>query len=447
MRLRLSLFFVVLVMLSVTFVPALAQEEDRLQIVASHSILADVISNVIGDAADVTSVMPVGADPHSFQPTPSDIITLADADVVFVNGALFEEGLMEAIENADTEMNIVTASSCVEMIAFGGHEHEEGEEHAHEEGEEHEEGEDHAHDEEHAEGEEHGHEEGEEHADEMGEMSAIATLCEAHYAEMDAIHEAHHEHEEGEEHGHEEGEEEHAEDEEHAHDEEHDHEHGEFETLGALYAVDCGEGHGHEEGEEEHAEDEHGEEHAHGACDPHVWMEPHNVMYWTMRIRDTLVEMDPTNAETYTANAESYLLIIDELAHDFVRPMVDSVPEENRVLVTNHESLGYFAARYDFEVADTIIPGGDTMSDPSAAEIANIIDTVREQAIPAIFAETTVNDSLVQQIAEETGVGIYVLYSGSLSDAAGPASSYVDYIRYNVTTIVEALGGGMEEEA
>ena len=85
------------------------------------------------------------------------------------------------------------------------------------------------------------------------------------------------------------------------------------ETLGALYQADCGEGHGHimkkrantkkSEEHEEHGDDEHG--HDHGACDPHVWMEPHNVMYWTMLIRDTLIELDPANAETYTANAVS----------------------------------------------------------------------------------------------------------------------------------------------
>ncbi|MEZ4705690.1 MAG: zinc ABC transporter substrate-binding protein [Caldilineaceae bacterium] len=389
--------------------PVADVQEGRLQVVGSHSILTDVIANVAGDAADVTSVMPLGADPHSFQPTPSDLTALADAGVVFINGAFFEEGLLETIENAADEMNIVTVSSCVEILAFGGHgdEHEEGEEHAHEEGEEH---------------------AGEE--SEAGDMSALAALCEQHYAEMKALHET------GEDHAHEEGEE---------HEGEEAHAHVHVETLGALYAIDCGTDHGHEEeatneeGHEEGAEDAH----AHGACDPHVWMEPHNVMYWIMLIRDTLSELDPSNAETYAANAAAYLEELDALAHDFVKPMVETVPEENRVLITNHDAFGYFAARYEFEVVDTIIPSLSTLAEASTEDVATVIDAIREQNIPALFSETTVSDDLARQIADETGAEMYVLYSGSLSEADGPASTYVDYIRYNVTTIVEALGGGM----
>jgi len=393
-------------------------QDERLQVVGSHSILTDVIMNVAGDAADVTSVMPLGADPHSFEPTPGDLTALADADVVFINGAFFEEGLLESIENAAGDMNIITASSCVQMIAFGGHDHEEGEEHDHE-------------------GEEHDHEEGEDHdhegeAEATSDMSAIATLCEQHYAEMEALHEAGHDHEEGEEH--EAGE-------DHDHEEGEDgHDHSHVETLGALYAIDCGAGHEHEE-EEHEAGEEH--EHDHGACDPHVWMEPHNVMYWTMLIRDTLIELDPANAETYTANAAAYLEELDALAHDFVMPMVETLPQENRVLITNHDAFGYFVARNEFELVDTIIPSGSTLAEPSAADVAAVIDLIREEEVPAIFAETTVSDDLAQQIGDETGAEVFVLYSGSLSEADGPASTYVDYIRYNVTTIVEALGGGM----
>ncbi len=254
----------------------------------------------------------------------------------------------------------------------------------------------------------------------MGEMSATAEMCEAHYAEMDALHEDRHEHEEGEDH---------------------EHEHSEVETLGPLYAIDCGAGHAHDGEHNEEEGDDH--EHAHGSCDPHVWMEPHNVMYWTMLIRDTLVELDPANAETYIANAAAYLEEIDALAHDFVMPMVDTLPEENRILITNHESLGYLAARFDFELVGTVFPGGATASDPSAQEVAALIDLIRDEGVPAIFAETTVTDSLVQTIADETGAQVFVLYSGSLSEEGEPAATYVDYIRYNYTTIVEALGGGM----
>ena len=154
----------------------------------------------------------------------------------------------------------------------------------------------------------------------------------------------------------------------------------------------------------------------------------------------TLIELDPTNAEIYTANATSYLEELDALAHDFMTPMIETVSEDNRILITNHDAFGYFAARYEFEIVGTIIPGVSTLSEPSASDVAAIIDLVREEGVPAIFAETTVSDDLAQQIADETGAEIYVLYSGSLSDADEPASTYLDYMRYNVTPIVEALG-------
>lgn len=437
---------IMMLLFSGIFTIGVTGQEERPQIVASHSILADVVMNVVGDAADVASTLPIGADPHAFEPIPSDLTALADADVVFVNGAFFEEGLMEAIENAGTDMNIVTVSSCVEMIAFGGHDHDEEhseDEHMDDDDHEHEEGDDHD-DEEHSE-EEHSedndhdhdeeHSEDDEHSD--GDMSAMGEVCEGHEAEIEALHEAagrHSEGEEGDDHEHE--------DEDHAH----EHEHGE--TLGRLHAAECGaDGHGHDHEGEEHSEDEEhseeGDDHDHedGACDPHVWMEPHNVMYWTMLIRDTLIELDPANGELYTANATSYLQELDALAHEFIVPMVDTVPEANRVLISNHDSLGYFAARYDFEIVTTILP--TTVADPSAEDVAEVIDLIREEGVSAIFAETTVSDSIIQTIASETDAEVFVLYSGSLSDSDGPASSYLDYMRYNVTTIVEALGGGM----
>jgi len=157
----------------------------------------------------------------------------------------------------------------------------------------------------------------------MGEMSAIAELCKDHVAEFEVLHDDAHEH---------------ADD---------DHDHGKMESIGMLYMADCGDGHGDEHRDEEHSDEEHSDEehaHDHGACDPHVWMNPHNVIYWIMLIRDTLVELDPANAETYMSNADAYILELDALMHDVIEPVADSVPAENRILITSHDSLGYFAA-------------------------------------------------------------------------------------------------------
>jgi len=200
--------------------------------------------------------------------------------------------------------------------------------------------------------------------------------------------------------------------------EEHDHEHGD-EALGALYALDC----------------------QTARCDPHVWTVPHNVMHWTLLIRDTLSEQDPANAEVYAANADAYLSELEALVEDVVEPTLATILEENRVMVTNHEAFGYFAHAYDFEIVSTVLPGGGTAVEPSAAEVAGIIDTLREAGVPAVFAENIVSDDLAQQIARETGAEMYQLYSGSLGDSDSPAATYIDYITYNVTTVAEALGG------
>lgn len=388
--------FAVLLLLVLGLLPGTLHAQPTPVAVASFSILADVVATVAGDHFQVVSVMPVGADPHAFTPTASDLAALANADVVFVNGAFFEEGLMEAIENAGAEMNIVVASNCVPILPIGaGHQHEEGEE-------------DHDN-------------EAEATAEALtGDLSAVAAQCEQHYAEMAAIHEAGHA-AEGEEH---EGEEH----EGHAH----------VEALGPLYALECT---GHEG--EEHSEEEGEHAHEEGSCDPHVWQEPHNVIYWTMMIRDTLVALDPANADAYSANAAAYIAALDTLAHDFVMPMVATVPEANRLLVTSHDAFGYFAARYGFEIAGVVLPGGSTLAEPSAGDLAALIETINAEGIQAIFAETTVNPQLVEQVAAETDAQVYVLYSGSLSPADGPAATYLDLIRYNVTTIVNALGGGM----
>jgi ABC-type Zn uptake system ZnuABC Zn-binding protein ZnuA len=227
-------------------------------------------------------------------------------------------------------------------------------------------------------------------------------------------------------------------------DHEHEDEHG-SERLGMLYTLECGGHDGEHEGEEaDHDEDE-GDEHGHeeGGCDPHVWTNPHNVIYWTFMIRDTLSALDPANAETYAANAAAYAETLDAFTHDFLKPMLESVPEAQRILITNHETLGYLAAMAEYEVVAVVIPGGGTAAEPSAADIANLIDLVRDEGVPAIFAENTVSTNIAEQVAAESGASFHVLLSDSLSGADGSGTTYLEYMRYNVTTIVQALGGGM----
>jgi len=349
-------------------VGGVSAQNERLQVVATHTILADVVRNVAGDAADVTSLMPPGADPHSFQPAPQDLARLADADVIFVNGAGFEEGLLEAIENAGENLNIVTASECVEILPFG--------EHA---------------------------EESEVHAE--GEFdAAIAERCTDHHVYLDSLHEIVDRPDTlaGEE----------------------------SDYLGMLYQLDCS---GHEAAESDT------EVHQHAGCDPHVWTDPQNAALWALQISDTLSQLDRTNALMYTDNASDYIVGADLLLYHELTTLIDSIPAESRVLVTNHETLGYFAHRFGFEIVGVVISGGSTLAEPSAGEMAALIDMVRAEGVVALFAENTVSPAVAQQIADETGAAFYTLYSDSLSDSDGLAATYLDYMRYNVSTIVDAL--------
>ncbi|MCE2473835.1 MAG: zinc ABC transporter substrate-binding protein, partial [Anaerolineae bacterium] len=354
----------------------------------------------------------------------SDLTSVAEADLVFVNGAGYEESLLAAIENAGETVNIVTVSACVEIRPFGAAMHDD-EEHAHEE--EHDDADDHdddhdadeddqddesGHDDDHADDDDHddddnhdddhdgAHDDDEDHADEHGEMDG-AIDCDGHDAEFNALVD---EEEDG-----------------HAH----------FATLGRLQDIDCSIAHGQDDG---HA---HGE----GACDPHIWLDPHNVIYWVLMIRDALSAADPDNAASYAANAEAYALELIALESDFILPALEALPAEKRVLVTSHESMGYFATTFGFEIVTTVVPGMSTMVEPSARDIAALIDRVSAEGVPAIFGDTQTSEAIMRTIASAVGIEIFGLYSDTLTESDGPASTYLDYMRYNMTTIVSALQG------
>lgn len=190
---------------------------------------------------------------------------------------------------------------------------------------------------------------------------------------------------------------------------------------------------------EEHAgETESGTDHDHEAGDPHLWLDPNLVITYVENIRAGLSEADPEGAETYAANAEAYtaqLVALDA----FIKEQVASVPAERRLLVTNHEALGYFAERYGFEVVDTILPSFSSEASASAQEIAASIDAVKGSGAPAIFLGEVENADLANQIAAETDVKVVnTLHLESLTDGE-PAQTYIDMMKHNVTQIVSAL--------
>jgi ABC-type Zn uptake system ZnuABC Zn-binding protein ZnuA len=172
--------------------------------------------------------------------------------------------------------------------------------------------------------------------------------------------------------------------------------------------------------------------------DPHMWLDPNLVITYVENIRDGLIKADPEGAEIYKANADAYITQLKDL-DKWIVEQVNTIPAERRLLMTNHEAMGYFAACYGFEVAGSVIPSFSSNAAPSAQETAGLIDGIKKLNAPAIFLDTADNDVLAKQIADETGVMIITdLHLESLTDGM-PAPTYIDMMKDNVSKIVKAL--------
>ena len=194
---------------------------------------------------------------------------------------------------------------------------------------------------------------------------------------------------------------------------------------------------------DDHDEDDHGGHedahgHDHGGLDPHVWMDPTLVAAWTDEIAEALSGLDAGSADAY---AERAAALADELHEldEWVRGRVADLPEDRRILITDHDVFGYFAARYGFTVLDNVIPGFSTVAEPSARHLAALRDSIDEHQAPAIFVGTTVDARVARSVADDMGIDVVSVYTGSLSGADGPAATYPDFIRTNVNRIVSAL--------
>jgi len=334
-------------------VPVSQAQDSDLTIIASTSILADVASQVAGDAAAVESLFPRGTNAHSAEPSAQDIARLSDADLVLVVGANYEEGLSAVLGEAAGD-HVVVVSSCVPFRPVT------------------------------IEVEQHGKDE---HGEEVSSSADLQTRCESDTETVKAAFGLDDLATDG--------------------------------ALGPLYSLDCG-GEGI------------------GGCDPHVWTDPVNVALWTLFIRDTLIERDPAHADTYTTNAEAYLTQLADLDQQ-IQAIIETIPEDSRILLTNHLTFGYFASRYGLDLVGVIIPGGSTSAEPSVQEVLDLIQLVQDYGVPAIFTENVVSDSLAQQIADETGANMISLYTESLGEPGGDADTYLSYMLYNASTIADAL--------
>jgi zinc/manganese transport system substrate-binding protein len=316
-----------------------SSEGDGLAIVANTTILGDVASQLVGDAGNVSVLMPAGTDPHNFEASAQQLAQMLDADLIVANGANLEEHLLDHLTDAENAgVPVFHATDHVETLAFeGGHEAEElaGEEQAEED----------------------------EHADETSDHSEEA---------------------------------EHSEEDEHAHEE--------------------------------------------GSIDPHFWMDPTRTANVVAALGEQIGELtgEPDAAR---AEADRYVGELADLDDEIVDTLA-AIPDSGRTMVTNHEAFNYFAEHYGFTIVGTLIPSLSTGAEPSAQDLEELIHTIQEEQVRAVFAENIQPEQLAEILAHEAGSDVQVveLYSDSLGDQGSEAATYHDMLRANARLITEALG-------
>ena len=368
------------------------QSASPIRVVVTTNIMADWVENVGGERVDVFSLVQAGADPHAFQPGAQDVARIADADLVLsvglgLEGSWLKELLQNAARDPSTVVDLGEVVFPIEFAATHGDEVEMLEEISHVV-----------------------------HEVEEGEIDPEAGL-----EEIEELLEAAEGEGEGGDHG------------------EEDElpatvleivnkvEDGQMDAEDAIEEIE----HLTAEGEDEHAG------HGHGIHDPHFWFDPLRVKRVVDDVAARLSALDPDRGDTYSANASAYNARLDEL-HAWTEEQAGMVPEDRRLLVTSHDSFGYFAHLYGFEVVGVIL-STTTETEPSAEELAELIHEVEELGVPAVFGETTVSERLADVVATESGAKLVRLFSGSLGAKGSGAETYVEMVRTNVGRIVEAL--------
>jgi len=279
--------------------PAAQPAGTRLQVVATTTVIGDMVRNVAGNRAEVTVLLPVGADPHQFEPRPSDAAAIAKAQVLFMNGAGLETFLEPLLKGVGGQHIVVECARGLPLRTV-----EEG-----------------------------------------GRM------------------------------------------------------------------VD----------------------------DPHLWYDVRNAIHYVENIRDGLIQADPAGRAVYTANADRYIAQLKDL-DGWIVEQVKQIPPEQRKLVTSHDTFGYFAQRYGFEIVGALFPASGVEAQPSAQDIAALISAIKATGVKAVFTESTVDPKFAEQIARDAGVKVVTkLYTDSLGGPGSGAETYIELMRFDVQAIVEAL--------
>ncbi|MEN6481186.1 MAG: metal ABC transporter substrate-binding protein [Anaerolineaceae bacterium] len=279
-------------------------DNSKMNVVATTSIVADIVANVGGDRINLSTLVPLNVDVHSFEPTPRDLVSIEDAEIIFINGGGLEAFIDRMIESTNSSEKTINVSDGVTF---------------------------------------------------------------------------------------------------------------------------------------RHLTDEHEQVSINSEnTDPHTWTDPNNVMIWVKNIEQALSKMDPDHSDYYAANAKEYLQQLQDL-DQWIQAESAQIPVENRKLITDHLMLGYFADRYDYQIIGAVIPSYSTMSQPSAKEISDLINLIQETGAKAILIGKSTNPAIAERISQDANIKVALYYTGSLSTADEPASTYLDYMRANVNAIIEAL--------
>jgi len=271
---------------------------DHLAVIATTSIVGDVVAQVGGNVIDLTVLLPSGIDPHSYEPAAADAARMRDADVIFANGLNFEQGLQPNLNALAGVVPVIQVSDGVDVISSGDH----------------------------------------------------------------------------------------------------------------------------------------------VSDDPHTWQDPTSVIVWANNIANVLSTLDPANADSYQSNAEAYSTELESL-DAWITEQVGIIPADRRKLVTNHDTFAYFARRYDFQIIGTLLGNASEGAEPSAGELAALVETIQSEDVPAIFIENTLSDRIATVVSEELDhpVQVLTLYTDSLGPPGSGAESYLGLMQTNVATIVAAL--------
>lgn len=297
-----------------------AAAPDKLNIKVSFYPMYEFTQNIVGDLADVETLVPAGIEPHDWEPTAQDMAAITDADVLVYNGAGME-GWVEQVLDSASGSNLVTVEASQGLEIMEGTE-EEDEDH-------------------HAEGET----------------------------------------------------------------EDHDHE-------------------------------EEGHEHDHGGLDPHVWLAPSLAIKEVRTIEAALSAASPENAAAFKTNADSYVAKLEQLDQDFKDGLADT---KRKDFITQHAAFGYLAKEYG--LTQVPIAGLSPDQEPSAAQMAEVIEFAKANDVKTIFFETLVSSNVADTIAQEIGAKAAVLnpIEGLTDEDRSSNLDYVAIMRQNLEALKTAL--------